>query len=178
MHPRPRPAHLVFAVGMLLCGAALAGGPAKPKATTQPVASIGMPVFVSNIAPEAIDAVKVVDAFSTAIKLVKLDEAANLLDPKVLILESGSSERRRDEYMQSHAIADAAFMQTAQQQLRYRQAQAEGNIAWVGTESILSRLKDGKPIHLLSTETMILRKGPQGWKIVHIHWSSRPQPKR
>ncbi len=176
MHPCPRPAHLVFAVGMLFCSAASAGESAKPMATIQPVASTGMPVFVSNIAPEAIDAVKVVDAFSTAIKQVKLEDAANLLDPKVLILESGSSERSRDEYMQSHAIADAAFMQTAEQQLRYRQAQAEGNIAWVGTESIVSRMNDGKPMHLLSTETMILRKGSEGWKIVHIHWSSRPAP--
>ncbi|MEO5596879.1 MAG: nuclear transport factor 2 family protein [Lysobacteraceae bacterium] len=177
MHPCPRPAYLVFAIGMLFCGTAMAGESAQPMATTQPVASTGMPVFVSNIAPEAIDAVKVVDAFSTAIKQVKLDDAAKLLDPKVLILESGSSERSRDEYLQSHAIADAAFMQTADQQLRYRQAQAEGTIAWVGTESILSRMQDGKPMHLLSTETMILRKGPEGWKIVHIHWSSRPAPK-
>ena len=24
-----------------------------------------------------------------------------------------------------------------------------------------------------STETMVLRKAADGWKIVHIHWSSR-----
>ncbi|MGH8049613.1 MAG: hypothetical protein ACREPB_03025, partial [Arenimonas sp.] len=67
------------------------------------VASTGKPVFVQNIAPAAIDAVNVVDAFSAAIKSVKLDVAKNLLDPKVLILESGGSERSRDEYLGSHA---------------------------------------------------------------------------
>jgi len=27
---------------------------------------------------------------------------------------------------------------------------------------------------MLSTETMVLRKRPGGWRIVHIHWSNRP----
>jgi ketosteroid isomerase-like protein len=141
------------------------------------VASSGMPAFVQDIAPAAADAVKVVDAFSAAIKAVKLDEAAKLLDPKVLILESGSSERSRDEYLGEHAIADAAFMQTATQQPRYRQAQASGDVAWVGTESLLETTRDGKPLLLLSTETMVLKRTEPGWRIVHIHWSSRPAPK-
>ena len=171
---------LVLASGLALSLAASANEPAKPAPAPQPkssTASLGMPVFVQNIAPAAAEAVKVVDAFSAAIKAVKLDEAAKLLDPQVLILESGRSERSRDEYLRGHAIVDAAFMQHAQQQLRYRQAQAEGNVAWVGTESALHSMKDGKMIMLLSTETMVLKKTAQGWKIVHIHWSSRPAPK-
>lgn len=136
-------------------------------------ASMGMPVFVQNVAPAAIDAVKVVDSFSTAIQSVKLDVAKNLLDPKVLILESGGSERSRDEYMGGHAIADANFLQNAHIQQRYRQAQAEGNFAWVATESEIQATEQGKKILLLSTETMLLKKTLQGWKIVHIHWSSR-----
>ncbi|MEO6172240.1 MAG: nuclear transport factor 2 family protein [Arenimonas sp.] len=136
-------------------------------------ASMGMPVFVQNIAPAAVDAAKVVDAFSGAIKTVKLDVAKNLLDPKVIILESGGSERSRDEYMGGHAIADANFLQNAKVQLRYRQAQAEGNFAWVATESDIMAKEDGKDIVLKSTETMVLKKSKAGWKIVHIHWSSR-----
>ena len=164
--------------GLALGGTATAREPVKSTAVAQPkgaAASLGMPVYVRNIAPAAAEAVKVVDAFSAAIKAVRIDEAAKLLDPQVLILESGSSERSRDEYLREHAIADAAFMQTAQQQLRYRQAQVEGNLAWVGTESELQTVKDGKPMTLLSTETMLLKKTTQGWKIVHIHWSSRPK---
>lgn len=136
------------------------------------IVSMGMPVFVQNIAPGAADAVKVVDAFSAAIKAVKLPEAEKLLDPKVLILEGGSSERSRSEYMAEHAGADATFMQTVQQQLRYRQAQVDGNITWVATESELHTQKDGKPITILSTETMVLKRTDKSWKITHIHWSS------
>ena len=51
-----------------------------------------------------------------------------------------------------------------------------GAMDWVGTESISTHDKDGKPSSSLSTETMLLKKTAQGWKIVHIHWSSRPAP--
>lgn len=156
---------IVLLGSLALGGLAFAHEPAK-------AASMGMPVFVQNIAPGAADAVKVVDAFSAAIKAVKLPEAEKLLDPKVLILESGSSERSREEYMAEHAGADATFMLTVHQQLRYRQAQVEGNMAWVATESELHTQKDGKPVTVLSTETMVLKRTGKTWKITHIHWSS------
>jgi ketosteroid isomerase-like protein len=129
-----------------------------------------------DIAPEAREAVAVVDAFSDAIKVVRIDDAAALLDPQVLVLESGGSERNRDHYLAEHAQADANYMRDARQELRYRQARIVGDIAWVGTESVITRDKDGKPSSSLSTETMLLKKTAQGWKIVHIHWSSRPAP--
>ena len=151
--------------------------PATVAGSTRTSANLGMPVFVRNIAPDAVDAVKIVEAFSAAIKAAKMDVAKNLLDPDVLILESGGSERSRDQYMGGHAIADAGFLRKAQQQLRYRQARADGSFAWVATESTLTGMDKGKKFNLLSTETMLLRKTAQGWKIVHIHWSSHPAPK-
>ncbi|MEO8003167.1 MAG: nuclear transport factor 2 family protein [Arenimonas sp.] len=162
-----------FYTSTMLLAACLAFSLQASAHEPEKVASMGKPVFVQNIAPAAGDAVKVVDAFSVAIQSAKLDVAKNLLDPKVLILESGGSERSRDEYMGGHAIADANFLQSAHIQQRYRQAQAEGNLAWVATESEIQATEQGKKILLLSTETMLLKKTPQGWKIVHIHWSSR-----
>lgn len=141
-----------------------------------PHAHAAMPAFVQDVSPEAVPAVKVVDAFSAAIKAARIDSAKKLLDPKVLVLESGGSERSRDQYIEEHAVADAAYMQGATQDLRYRKARAAGDLAWVGTESILTSQKKGKPSLSKSTETMILRKTADGWKIVHIHWSSRAVP--
>ena len=135
------------------------------------------PVAEQDIGPGAADAVRVVDAFSAAIKAARLKDAGDLLDPEVLILESGSSERSRDQYLEGHAIADSAFMQNAQMQLRYRRARVSGNLAWVASEGLLQMTREGKPTAMLSTETMLLGKGARGWKIVHIHWSSRPAPK-
>ena len=131
---------------------------------------------VQDIDPAAQEAVAVVEAFSAAIKGVRIDEASALLDPTVLVLESGGSERNRDQYLAEHAQADAQYMKDARQALRYQQARVLGDIARVGSESIISHNKDGELSSSLSTETMVLKKTAQGWKIVHIHWSSRPAP--
>ena len=140
------------------------------------LAADASPEFVQDIEPAAKEAVAVVEAFSAAIKAVRIDQASALLDPKVLVLESGGSERGRDHYLAEHAQADADYMKDARQTLRYRQARVAGDIAWVGTESVVSHDKAGKSAFSLSTETMVLKKSAQGWKIVHIHWSSRPAP--
>jgi ketosteroid isomerase-like protein len=134
------------------------------------------PEFVQDIEPDAQEAVAVVEVFSAAIKAVRIDEASALLDPKVLVLESGGSERSRDQYLAEHAQADADYMKDARQALRYRQARRLDDIAWVGTESVVSHDKAGKTASSLSTETMVLKKSAQGWRIVHIHWSSSPAP--
>ncbi len=151
--------------------------PAIKSTQSDTVVGKGMPVFVRNIDTEAEEAVKVVDAFTAALKAVKLDEVSRLLAPEVLVLESGGSERSRDEYMAQHAAADALFLQKANLELRYRQAHADGNFAWVGTESMLQLKGNEKETVLKTTETMLLKKTADGWKIVHIHWSSRPQVK-
>ena len=52
--------------------------------------------FAQDIEPAAQEAVAVVEEFSAAIKAVRIAEASALLDPNVLVLESGGSERSRD----------------------------------------------------------------------------------
>lgn len=128
-----------------------------------------------DVAPGAHDAIRVVERFGAALHSGDLKAAGALLDPKVLVLESGGAERNRDEYMGHHAISDAAFLKGTHSVVKGRTARLEGNLAWVGTESELHATKDGKPMTLLSTETMVLRRTGSEWRIVHIHWSSRPK---
>jgi SnoaL-like domain len=45
-------------------------------------------------------------------------------------------------------------------------------MAWVASESEIHAKKDGKASTSVSTETMVLKRTGQAWKIVHIHWSS------
>ena len=132
------------------------------------------PVTVA-IEAQAAPAVKVVEEFSSALQAGDLGRAGALLAEDVLILESGGAERSKEEYLGGHAGHDAEFLKTAQIQLVHRTARREGGLAWVGTESELHASKDGKPMTLLSTETMVLKNTPNGWRIVHIHWSSRPK---
>jgi ketosteroid isomerase-like protein len=42
----------------------------------------------------------------------------------------------------------------------------------VASEGRMTVIFKGKPIDWLTSVTMVLRHSTEGWKIVHIHWSS------
>lgn len=128
-----------------------------------------------DVPAEAEAAVAVVDAFGEALAAADFEQVEAMLDPAVVILESGGAERSRDEYLSHHARSDAKFLAGTHSALSRRRARVDGDTAWVASESELHANKDGKPMTLLSTETMVLNNTPSGWKIVHIHWSSRPK---
>ena len=122
----------------------------------------------------AADAVAVVDSFSQAMSRGDLEAAGQHLDPTVLILEHGASERTAAEYLEGHGKADARFLRGARQKMIHRETGASGDLAWVVTERAIEGRSDSKTLSLYSTETMVLRRAPSGrWRIVHIHWSSR-----
>ena len=125
------------------------------------------------IAAEAKPGIAAVDAFSSALQAGDLKRAGTWLADDVLILESGGAEHSKAEYLGGHATHDAEFLKGAHVQLKQRTAKVTGELAWVGSESELHATKDGKPLTVLSTETMVLKHGKEGWRIVHIHWSSR-----
>ena len=130
---------------------------------------------IFDIPDEAQAAVDVVDAFGGALASGDFEQVEAMLAPDVIVLEGGGVESSRSEYLSHHARADASFLAGAEKTLLQRRARIDGNTAWVASKSELQARKDGKPLALLSTETMVLSHTPSGWKIVHIHWSSRPQ---
>ena len=155
-----------------LCFAALLGFPhVVASKDTVPTAVGPAAATDAKTAP----AIAVVQRFSTALQKGDLVAAGALLADDVLILESGGAERSRDEYLGHHAKGDAEFLKSAHVQKIRQTARVDGALAWVGTESEIHLTKDGKPVTLLSTETMILRHSAGTWQIVHIHWSSRPK---
>ena len=147
----------------------------KPHDTTAMQAGRESANAVQSIDPEAKDAVAALERFSTALSAGDLSAAGAELDPSVLILESGGAERTRDEYLGGHAKHDAEFLKTAHITLQRRIAEASGDLVWVGSESEIHASRGDKMLMISSTETAVLRKTAQGWKIVHLHWSSRAQ---
>jgi len=134
-----------------------------------------VPATAAPEADAAAPAIAVVDKFSAALAAADFATVEALLDPDVVILESGGAERSRAEYLGHHAIADAQFLKDAHIQVTHRSARADGDVAWVATESEMHATSDGQPLALLATETMVLRRVGGDWRIVHIHWSSRKQ---
>jgi ketosteroid isomerase-like protein len=115
---------------------------------------------------------QVVAAFHGAMAKGDTQTMLNLLGPDVVIFEAGGAEMNRDEYRTHHLGADVAFARTTERKVVDSQAKTAGDAAWVLTRTTSAGTFQGKPVDSRGVETMVLRKTTQGWRIVHIHWSS------
>lgn len=157
----------VLAVSALLlsAGAAAAHDPAPPSQVQ------------GTVQAEAAGAAAVVDAFHAALKAGDTDGALALLAGDVMIFEEGGAERSRAEYASHHLGSDAAFAAAVEATMSRRSGWAEGDVAWIASEGRTTGTFNGRAVDRLSAETMVLKRGPDGWRIHHIHWSSRaPRP--
>lgn len=102
----------------------------------------------------------------------------DLLDPNVLILEGGNAERSRKEYAAHHLSSDLKFMKSVQYRLERQSGDTVGELAWVASEARLTGSPEGKSVDVVSKETLVLKKASTGWRIVHVHWSSRSGKKQ
>jgi len=123
---------------------------------------------------DAAEAAKVVDEFQHQLHHGHAETAAAMLAPDLLVFEGGESEDSRAEYAGHHLGADSKFLQNATVRRISRRGSALGDLAWIATESEITAPGE-KPVDLISTETMVLAKTPGGWRVAHIHWSSRPK---
>ncbi len=161
-------------LALSLFASALAGAHEASKSPSRDAASAIQSASQKESA-EVQAALETVDRFSAALTAGDLKMVESLLDPDVLILESGDAERNRQEYLSQHASSDVEFLKDAHIQLLHRTAKRSGDLVWVGSESEIHTLRDAKPFTLLSAESMVLKAVGGSWSIVHIHWSSRPK---
>ena len=115
---------------------------------------------------------EVVAAFHDALSRGDRASAIELLGPDVVIFESGAAERSRKEYASHHLGADMEFAKATRREVVNREVGEAEDAAWVLTRSRTSGTFRDRPVDLRGTETMLLRKTLDGWRIVHIHWSS------
>lgn len=152
---------------------ALAAVLATASALTAGAQTPGTAPTVVALSPAASEAAKVVDAFHAALAGQDTAGAAALLSDSALIFEGGYVERSKVEYASHHLGADATYASAVPTSLLRRSGFADGDMAWIASETCTTGTYKDKPVDRLSTETMILRKEASGWRIVHIHWSSR-----
>lgn len=114
-----------------------------------------------------------VERFHQALEQGQADEALRLLDPALVVFESGHAEYGLAEYRGHHLPHDLAFARQVQRQTTRSQEQQAGDWAWVMSQAVVSGQVGEKTINQQQMETMVLRRGADGWKILHIHWSAR-----
>ena len=124
----------------------------------------------------AADAEAVAEAFHAALKQGNRQAALALLAPEVTISEGGQTQTR-EQYASGHLAEDIGFLKAAQIKPVSMDSMPMGETAMVGSRSEIRASHDGKPVALLSTEMLTLRKAPSGWMITKIEWASDPLPK-
>ena len=115
----------------------------------------------------------VIDAFHEALAGGDRQAVLDLLAEDVMIFESGGAEPSRDEYAHHHLGSDMEFSAATESKAVDRRRGGDEETAWVLTRTETSGTFRDREISARGTETMILTRGENGWKIVHIHWSSR-----
>lgn len=164
----------VAGIALLLgAGTAIAQDAVPESTAAAPVATPAAPVVsAATPAPDPDAAVMaVVIDFHRAIEEGYREGALRLLDDNLIVFEMGYVEGNRDEYTAAHLDADLQYAMTVKRELVHSQTMVSGNVAVALSQTRSKGEFAGEKINLTNTETMVLRLGPDGWKIAHIHWS-------
>lgn len=136
-------------------------------------------LFVTGVAahgetsPAVAEAEAALDAFHAALEGGDRDGALARLDPAVVIFESGGAELSRDEYASHHLAGDIEFLAATATERMDRRSGASGDLVWLLTRTKTSGAFRDKEVSVRGVETALLSRGEDGWRIVHLHWSSR-----
>lgn len=120
---------------------------------------------------ESTAAAQAVKAFHQALRAGDANAARAMLADDVLIVEGNGVERSADEYASHHMLADMKFMAAVQVEALEHQTKVLGKVAYSVSRSQLTGDYKGKPVDVISKETLVLVDNGDGWKIVHVHWS-------
>ena len=122
--------------------------------------------------PDSATVAHVVKAYHEALSSGDSAAALALLAPDAVILESGGIETRA-EYRAHHLAGDIAFAKSVKAERSPLVVRVSGNTAWASSTSVTQGTFNGREINSSGAELMVLTKGPDGWRIRAIHWSSR-----
>ena len=120
--------------------------------------------------------VQVVADFHAALTAQDKDKALALLLPTASIYESGGAETVT-EYASHHVMGDMAFSATVGREIVEQSKQMVGDVAWIMTRYRNTGTYKDKTIDSITVETAVLHHVKEGWRIAHLHWSTRSQKK-
>lgn len=169
--------HRYTSVRALLLASSLVLATVAAPAFAQPSAPAATPQAQSGStasSPAASAAETTVNTFMTDLANGQLDAARELMTPDAVVMANGVVLGDRDAYFNGAAKGDVAALRNTQRELLHRAIQAGNEMAWVVSEKRVRHAgTDQGPREIVVTETMALAKTASGWKIAHIHWSTR-----
>jgi ketosteroid isomerase-like protein len=137
---------------------------------------VGAVLATDALAQDGANPVETVRAFHEALASGDSIMALGLLTEDVVIYESGGVEASREEYRSHHLPADMEFASSTVRESTLDRSGRSGDFAWVFSRSRTTGTFRDNEIDSMGTETMFLVRTSDGWRIRHIHWSSRRAP--
>ena len=132
--------------------------------------AVGAPLSAQNADERAVD--ETVRAFHAALAAGDSAAALRLLAPDAVILEAGGLETRA-QYREHHLPGDLAYAKAVPSERARATIVVSGDVAWVvGTSRTTGTYRD-RPVNSMGAELVVLSRGPSGWMIRAVHWSSR-----
>ena len=113
----------------------------------------------------------VVEGFHSAIEAGDSTAALAFLHPDAVIFESGHAETVA-QYRSGHVRGDIAFAGATDRQVTREQIHIRGDEALYTSVSRTTGQYRSREIDSQGAETMVLVRTADGWRILHIHWSS------
>jgi ketosteroid isomerase-like protein len=124
-------------------------------------------------APEESAAIRsVVEGFKAALAAGDSTAALGYLHPDLVVYEGGHAESLA-EYRAGHLAADMEFAAAVETTALTQGLVVRPDMAlWVSESETKGEFR-GRAIDSRGTETIVLVRTDDGWKILHVHWSSR-----
>jgi ketosteroid isomerase-like protein len=114
----------------------------------------------------------VVQAFKDALAAGDSTAALGYLHPDLVVYEAGHAETLA-EYRAGHLAADMEFSAAVETTVLEQGVIVRPEMAlWVSESESKGEFR-GQAIDSHGTETVVLLPTDAGWKILHVHWSSR-----
>lgn len=122
--------------------------------------------------PDEAEIRAVVLGFKAALAAGDSTAAIGNLHPDLVVYEAGHAESL-SEYRSGHLAADMEYAgAVATQPIEQGLIVREGMAMWVSEGESKGEFR-GRQIDSHGTETIVLIPTDAGWKILHVHWSSR-----
>jgi len=112
--------------------------------------------------------------FQAALNGGDFDAVAGSFFADAVIFENGVREVSLEDYLERHLKPEMPMLKAASRQVLKQDVVETNNLAIVSTASMLSIKSQGKQHDFYSAETLTLQIRKGDWKVVHVHWSSRP----
>lgn len=114
----------------------------------------------------------IVHAFHEALAAGDSTAAIGMLDPTVIIFEGGRAETLTD-YRGGHLPADMSFAAATRREASDESVTLLGDAAlYTASTHTRGRVRE-RDVDARGAETLVLTRTADGWRIRHIHWSSR-----